>query len=121
MQCRAMPLYSGTKFALRGYANAIRYELEPDQYVQLVYPIATLTEFFSVAQSGHLPWPRQKASTIARAIIQGIERKKNHIYPSAIYHFMQGLSRIIPIIPLYMQIEGLKFQKEYNIRQARDD
>uniref|UniRef100_A0A7C3EGG5 SDR family NAD(P)-dependent oxidoreductase n=1 Tax=Gracilinema caldarium TaxID=215591 RepID=A0A7C3EGG5_9SPIR len=52
MSFYAMPgyaLYSGTKFALRGFADALRYELEAGQHLQLVYPIATLTEFFSVA------------------------------------------------------------------------
>jgi len=124
MSYYAMPgyaLYSGTKFALRGFADALRYELEAGQHVQLVYPIATLTEFFSVAQSGHLPWPRQKASTVARAIIHGIEKKKNHIFPSQLYRLMQGVSRIIPIIPLYMQIEGRKFKKEYAEKEAAHD
>jgi short-subunit dehydrogenase len=124
MSFYAMPgyaLYSGTKFALRGFADALRYELEAGQHLQLVYPIATLTEFFSVAQSGHMPWPRQKASTVARAIIRGIEQKKKHIFPSKMYRFMQGLSRILPIIPLYMQMEGWKFRKEFAEKEAVHD
>lgn len=118
MSFYAMPgyaLYSGTKFALRGFADAMRYELEPDQHLQLIYPIATLTEFFSVAQSDHLPWPRQKAIVVAKAIVKGIEQQKPHIYPSMLYRIMQVVSRIIPIIPLYMRIEGLKFQTTQNV------
>jgi short-subunit dehydrogenase len=114
-------LYSGTKFALRGFAEGMRYELEPGQHLQLVYPIATLTEFFSVAQSKHLPWPRQRAVTVAQAIVKGIERKKNHIFPSPLYRFMQGVSRIIPIIPIYMKIEGRKFKKEFSKTEAVHD
>jgi short-subunit dehydrogenase len=116
MSFYAMPgyaLYSATKFALKGFADAMRHELEPDQHLQLVYPIATLTEFFTVAESTHLPWPRQKPSAVARAIIKGIERGKNHIFPSPLYRIMQQVSRLIPIIPIYMQIEGRKFRKEF--------
>lgn len=117
MSFYAMPgyaLYSGTKFALRGFADAMRYELEPGQQLQLVYPIATLTEFFSVAQSDHLPWPRQRASAVAKAIAKGIDRRKPHIYPSLLYRIMYLVSRLIPIIPIYMKIEGLRFRKEFS-------
>ncbi|WP_304223211.1 SDR family oxidoreductase [Gracilinema caldarium] len=117
MSFYAMPgyaLYSGTKFALRGFADSMRYELEPGQHLQLIYPIATLTEFFLVAQSDHLPWPRQKASAVAKAIAKGIEQRKPHIYPSLLYRIMQIVSRIIPIIPIYMGIEGWRFRKEFS-------
>jgi short-subunit dehydrogenase len=42
-------LYSSTKAAIKGFADAYRFELEKGQHFQVVYPIATRTNFFRYA------------------------------------------------------------------------
>jgi uncharacterized protein len=111
MSFAAMPgyaLYSGTKFALKGITDGLRYELPPGQLIQMVYPVATITSFFDVAGSKELPWPRQSALTVAKAMLRGIEKRKKQIFPSRLYRAMHIINRVIPIIPIYMKREAKK-------------
>ncbi len=119
MSLSAMPgyaLYTGTKFALKGFADAYRYELSPGQHLQMVYPIATITSFFKVAGSGKLPWPRQRADVVAGVIVRAIERNKKNVFPSRLYRIMLFLNRFLPIIPIYMGMEAGKLEE---IRKAQ--
>jgi short-subunit dehydrogenase len=104
-------LYSATKFALKGYADAYRYELSEGQHLSLVYPVATYTKFFDVANSEKMPWPRQKSITVAKAMIKGAEKGKKHIYPSFLFRFGLLLNSIVPIFTIYNILEGNKFRK----------
>jgi len=92
-------LYASTKAALRSFAAAYRYELEPGQRLQLVYPIATRTAFFGAAgKDTPVPWPSQTAQTVARAIIRGLENDTDDIFPSRLFWALNILNGVMPFI-----------------------
>jgi uncharacterized protein len=107
-------LYAATKFALKGFADAYRYELNKNQILSLVYPVATYTNFFDVAHSDKMPWPRQKASTVAKSIIKGVSKNSTNIYPSFLFRIGMFLNRFFPFYSSYQKIEGGKFRKKLN-------
>lgn len=114
MSFNAMPgyaLYSGTKFALKGFTDAFRFELSKDQCIHMVYPIATLTSFFDVAGSEKLPWPHQEASKVAKIIVKGVSRNKKHIYPSKMYRLMSIFDIFLPIMRIYLRNESKKMRQ----------
>ena len=108
-------LYSATKFALRGYADAYRYELSVNQHLSLVYPVATYTQFFNVASAEAMPWPRQKSIAVAKAAIRGASKSKKHIYPSFLFRTGMIINGIIPIYKIVQAMEGSKFRKKFNL------
>lgn len=112
-------LYSGTKAAIRGFADAYRWELDKKQYFQVAYPIATRTNFFNYAGNSPVPWPSQEVSKVARIIIKGIKRDKANIYPSKIFLLTKYLNNILPLIyKIYLKSMYRKFKsfidKSYN-------
>jgi uncharacterized protein len=108
-------LYSATKFALRGYADAYRYELDNNQHLSLVYPVATYTQFFNVAHAEAMPWPRQKSITVAKAVIKGASKGKKHIYPSILFRAGMILNGIFPVYRMVQMMEGKKLRKKFNL------
>lgn len=102
-------LYSATKAALRGFADAYRYELNVNQHFHVVYPIATKTQFFKNAGDAPVPWPTQEADYVAKCIISGIERGKENIYPSKLFKVMY---RFLPFASkMYVKNENRKYIK----------
>jgi short-subunit dehydrogenase len=98
-------LYSSTKAALDSFADAFRYELEPNGRLMLVYPIATRTNFFKTANDDTpVPWPTQAPEVVARAIISGIERNKNAVFPSVLFLNTWRAGHIIPGLKGFYQI-----------------
>ncbi|MFP4477307.1 MAG: SDR family NAD(P)-dependent oxidoreductase [Desulfatibacillaceae bacterium] len=90
-------LYASTKAALRGFATAYRYELGPDQRLQLVYPIATRTGFFDAAgDDTPVPWPSQTSETVARAIVRGIQKDRDDIFPSLVFRLVNRVGGAFP-------------------------
>ncbi len=114
MSFMAMPgyaLYVSTKYALKGLTDAYRFELNKNQHINMVYPIATLTSFFEVAGSEKLPWPRQTAAEVAKAIARGISRNKKHIFPSKIFRTMLVINKFAPaLLNVYFAIEKKKIK-----------
>ncbi len=106
-------LYSGTKAAIRGFADAYRFELAKGQHFQVVYPIATKTKFFSRAGNNTpVPWPTQTADVVARSIIGGIQKNQKRIFPSKVFYMTNLINRILPFINiLYVNIYNRQFQK----------
>ena len=106
-------LYSATKAALRGFADAYRYELNEGQHFQVIYPVATKTQFFKrAAEHTPVPWPTQEASVVAKKIVRGIEKDKKHIFPSALFRFASGLNRVFPFVfKLYAGMSGRQFKR----------
>ncbi|HHY65480.1 MAG TPA: SDR family NAD(P)-dependent oxidoreductase [Clostridiaceae bacterium] len=105
-------LYSSTKAALKGFAEAYRWELDKDQYFQVVYPIATKTKFFKNAGGSPMPWPSQEAGIVAKRTLEGIRKNRNSIYPSRLFHAMAILNRVFPFIfRIYASIENKKFRQ----------
>ncbi|MBI9075142.1 MAG: SDR family NAD(P)-dependent oxidoreductase [Desulfatibacillum sp.] len=106
-------LYSSTKAAIRGFAAAYRYELEKEQKLQLVYPIATRTSFFKEAGSGTpVPWPSQEPEKVSDAIIRGIEKDKNSIFPSALFNSIRIMNGYVHFLyPVIAWMEAKKLYK----------
>lgn len=113
-------LYSSTKAAVRGFADSYRLELGKGQHFQVVYPIATKTKFFSSAASNTpVPWPAQTPQTVARKVIRGIKRNKNHIFPSVTFSIISVLNRVFPfILKIYVAVNNKAFQKWQAAKEA---
>ena len=105
-------LYSSTKAAIRGFADAYRFELGRNQHFQVAFPVATKTNFFQAAgEETPVPWPVQSAEEVARAIMKGIEKDRPEIYPSKLFRAVLVLNRFIPVIaPAYTRNENRKFK-----------
>ena len=105
-------LYASSKAALNAFATAYRHELTKNQKLQLIYPIATKTDFFKTAGDGPVPWPSQTADEVALKVIDGILKDKETIIPSRIYYSLRILDRFIPIVMRAAAfIEAYKFKK----------
>lgn len=91
-------LYSSTKAAIRGFADAYRFELDREQHFQVVYPIATRTNFFKAAGDSPVPWPTQNANIVAKKILKGVIKDKKSIFPSRVFYITNLLNRIFPFI-----------------------
>ena len=88
---RGLPLnseYAASKFALRGWSEAIRAELTADGVdVLLVSPGTTETEFFNhlVAKDAVLPWGDSAAipaAVVAEQTVRALERGRHEIFPN---------------------------------------
>ncbi len=102
-------IYSSTKAALNGFANAYRYELKGGQKFQVVYPISTKTHFFDDNEGIDPPPPVQTPEHVAGSIIKGIKKDKDRIFPSKIFYFM---NRFLPFLQrFYVRSESKKFEK----------
>ncbi len=81
-------LYSATKAALRGFFDGFECELtQNDQLVQTIYPVATKTDFFNVANQSRKPWPVQSVDKVVKTTIKGIKNGKRKIYPSKLFRY----------------------------------
>jgi short-subunit dehydrogenase len=80
--------YVASKFALRGWSEAVRPELAAvGVELLLVSPGTTDTEFFEhlVAKRGELPWRAQRgiaAAAVARQTIRALERRRRETFPN---------------------------------------
>lgn len=80
--------YAATKAAVAAYFRSLRYELSPQQQVYLVYPVATLTDFFKVSGQTHRSWFAQTPQHVAKSIVNGLQANRLEIYPSFLFHFL---------------------------------
>ncbi len=102
---RGMPYnseYSASKFALRGWSEALRAELRVRGIdVLLVSPGTIDTEFFDhlLAKSDSLPWGKQKGispAAVARQIVRAIELRRTEIYPNWRGRLLVAVNRWAP-------------------------
>ncbi len=102
---RGVPLnseYCASKFALRGWSEAIRPELTRDGIgVLLVSPGTTDTPFFDhlLAKNEKLPWGEQQgvpAEQVAAQIIRAIEHRRHEIFPNWRGRLLGLLNRFSP-------------------------
>ena len=92
-------LYAGTKFAMKGFQQAIRIESPKNIKITCVYPVATKTNFFEVGGAGHKvekPFPVQTAEAVAKAAIRGAERGRKQVYPCPAYLPSKLLMNVLP-------------------------
>ena len=92
-------LYASTKFAMKGFQQAIRIETPKNLKITCVYPVSTKTNFFEVGGAGHKveqPFPVQSAEGVAKATIRGVERGKKQVYPCPVYLPSRFLMNLLP-------------------------
>lgn len=113
----AMPgyaIYSSSKFALNGFQQAIRLEKPDNLQITCLYPIATDTNFFKVANAVEFekPFPVQKPSVVARKMVEGIEQGKERVCPSGLFGFGKVLMGVVPPVrTVYWKMETAKLER----------
>ena len=115
-------LYTATKAALYGFAQAYRYELRRRSQLCLVYPIATKTSFFQTAAAKTpIPFPTQTPEQVAEAVVRGIEGERLEIYPSKIFRVIQVLNRYCPLIgKIYQDVQADKLNKWLSMKNQEN-
>jgi short-subunit dehydrogenase len=110
----AMPgyaIYSSSKFAFEGFQQALRHEIDKNIQLTCLYPVATDTNFFKVANPVEFekPFPVQRAPHVAKKMVKGIEKGKKSVYPSKLLSFAKLLMKFFPIIrSIYWAVEKKK-------------
>ena len=113
----AMPgyaIYSSSKFALNGFQQAIRLEKPDNLQITCLYPVATDTNFFKVANALEFekPFPVQKPSHVARKMIEGIEAGKSKVSPCGLFGFAKVLMGVVPPVrTVYWKMETAKLER----------
>lgn len=113
---RGIPLqseYCASKFAVRGFSEALRAELAKQRIdVLVVCPGSTESEFFEhlIEKTGEMPWPAQPktpAAVVARQIVRAIERGRHEIVPSRRGQLLVWLNRLAPrLVDRWMERYG---------------
>lgn len=102
---RGMPYnseYSASKFALRGWSEAIRTELHSRGIeVLVVSPGTTDTEFFDhlLTKADSLPWGKQKGispEAVARQVRRAMQLRRTEIYPNWRGRLLVAVNRWVP-------------------------
>lgn len=107
--------YAASKAAIHQWAEGIWSEGE-GEWLTLVYPAATATDFFEKAGK-QIPkaYPVQPVNKVAKSILKGTEAGKRKIFPSDLFRFMLGLNRVFPLIKrIYCWSENRKLQRWTN-------
>ena len=108
-------LYAASKFAMKGFQEAIRYECPKNLKITCVYPVSTNTNFFTVATDGRAmskPFPVQSPEDVADAVVKGVESGKKHIYPCSIFRPSKVLMKALPPVKAaYIAAEKNKLKK----------
>ena len=111
----AMPgftIYSSSKFAMEGFQQGLRLEMPKNIQLTCLYPIATDTNFFKAANEIEFkkPFPVQQPDVVARKMIDGIEKGKKTVSPSALFGFSVQLMKFAPFVrTAYWALEKRKF------------
>ena len=108
-------LYAATKFAMKGFQQAIRDETPKNLQISCVYPVSTRTNFFNVAGGGRKmepPFPVQAPEAVGKAVVRGIEKLKKHIYPCPVYLPSKVLMKAVPPVKsLYVMAQKGKLRR----------
>ena len=113
----AMPgyaIYSSSKFALHGFQQAIRLEKPKNLQLTCLYPVATDTNFFKVANAlpFEKPFPVQNPKNVAKKMVAGIESGKEFVYPCGLFSFAKVLMAVVPPVKtVYWGIETKKLER----------
>ena len=108
-------LYAASKFAMKGFQQAIRDETPKNLQISCVYPVSTRTNFFNVGGGGRKmepPFPVQAPEKVGKAVIKGIDKLKKHIYPCPVYLPSKVLMNALPPVKaLYIQAQKGKLRR----------
>lgn len=111
--------YSSTKAALDRFADAYRWQMKDPRKLMLVYPIATRTGFFQAAgRAVPTPWPSQTPEAVAQAVLAGIRRDRQRVYPSRLFQAILALKRILPLHWLVQRLEQRRLDRWLRDRQG---
>ncbi len=113
----AMPgyaIYSSSKFGLHGFQEAIRLEKPANMKLTCLYPVATNTNFFRVANPVEFekPFPVQQPEVVAKKMVHGLDTGKKFVSPSPLF----GLSKVLmgvcpPVRTVYWALETAKLNR----------
>lgn len=108
-------LYAATKFAMKGFQQAIRDETPKNLQITCVYPVSTKTNFFKVGGGGRKmepPFPVQAPEKVGKAVVKGIDKLKKHIYPCKVYLPSKVLMNVVPPVKkLYISAQKGKLKR----------
>ena len=108
-------LYAATKFAMKGFQQAIRDETPANLQISCVYPVSTKTNFFKVGGGGRKmepPFPVQAPEKVGKAVVKGIDKRKKHIYPCPVYLPSKVLMNVVPPVKkLYIKAQQGKLHR----------
>ena len=108
-------LYAATKFAMKGFQQAIRDETPKNLQISCVYPVSTKTNFFKVGGGGikmEPPFPVQAPEKVGKAVVKGIDKLKKHIYPCPVYLPSKVLMNVVPPVKkLYIKAQQGKLHR----------
>ncbi len=108
-------LYAATKFAMKGFQQAIRDETPENLSISCVYPVSTKTNFFNVGSGGRKiqpPFPVQMPETVGKAVVKGVEKLKEHIYPCAVFLPSKYLMKVVPPVKaMYVKAQQSKLHR----------
>ena len=108
-------LYAATKFAMKGFQQAIRDETPKNLQISCVYPVSTKTNFFKVGGGGikmEPPFPVQAPEKVGKAVVKGIDKLKKHIYPCPVYLPSKVLMNVVPPVKkLYIKAQHGKLHR----------
>ena len=117
-------LYASTKFAMKGFQEAIRLEAPEDLKISCIYPVSTKTNFFNVGGEGRKveqPFPVQTAEAVAKAAVRGVEKGKKQIYPCPVYLPSRFLMKLLPPVKsLYLNSQK-KMLRRFLERKEQDE
>ena len=123
----AMPgyaIYSASKFGLQGFQQAIRLEKPKNLQITCLYPVATDTNFFKVANpvSFEKPFPVQKPTVVAKKMVEGIEQRKPFVSPCFLFDLSKTLMTVLPPIrSVYWEMETAKLRRFKKKLKAREE
>ncbi len=113
----AMPgyaLYGASKFAMQGFQQGIRLEMPRNLKLTCLYPVATATNFFNVANAKEKvekPFPVQSPEVVARKMVAGLERGDKYVSPCGLFSFAKVLMAVLPPVrTVYWGMENAKFK-----------
>ena len=108
-------LYAATKFAMKGFQQAIRDETPKNLQISCIYPVSTKTNFFNVGGGGRKmepPFPVQAPEKVGKAVVKGIDKLKKHIYPCPVYLPSKVLMSVVPPVKsLYVRAQKGKLRR----------
>lgn len=108
-------LYAATKFAMKGFQQAIRDETPKNLQISCIYPVSTKTNFFNVGGGGRKmepPFPVQAPEKVGKAVVKGVNKLKKHIYPCPVYLPSKVLMNAVPPVKsLYIQAQKGKLRR----------
>ena len=110
-------LYSATKSAVHTFIEALRLEWEKDQYLQIVFPVATATRFFERAGQPHKSWMIQTPQHVARKMLCGMIKDSKRIYPSLLFEVSY---RLAPWGLSFYRNREKKILQRYNEKQKQE-